>query len=317
VKHAARVAWAIGLLVCAAVVAMPRAAHAQTGGGELGPDYVRASAGDLGAGSFPGGGLPARAPSWESPYTWARANDLRYCVVFAGPWPQEIATHVTPRPNGSVNGNPIALSGLPGDQPTAWLLDDLSLLPPDARVIGPLVWDLGAPTSGGDGLIIVPWCPAPGSAPPWDAPTAAEIWQQTPLPRRGIGASPPGTTDWPGIARLATFFWSDPRPPTTASVSLRGFDVTVVAHPIAYAWSFGDGATQIVGDPPTAIVPYPRRGDFVVTLFVVWEARAHLTYSPWGVSLGDIDLGTVTLPESRPYHVAEIRAVLRTTPTGR
>ena len=59
----------------------------------------------------------------------------------------------------------------------------------------------------------------------------------------------------------------------------------------------------------------PRRGDFDVTLYVVWEAHAHLTYSAWGVSLGDIDLGTVTLPETRPYHVAEIRAVLRTTPT--
>ncbi len=315
-KRAARVAWVIGLLVHASV-AMPSAAHAQTGGGELGPDYVRASAGDLGAGGFPGGGLPARDPSWDSPYSWSRANDARYCVVFAGPWPQEIATHVTPRPNGSVNGNPIPRFGLPGDQPTAWLLDDLSLLPPDARVIGPLVWDLGAPTAGGDDLIIVPWCPAPGSAPPWDAPTAAEIWQQTPLPRRGIGASPPGTAAWPGIARLATFFWSDARPPTTASVSLRGFDVTVVAHPVAYAWSFGDGSTQIVGDPPTAIVPYPRRGDFAVTLYVVWEAHAQLAYSAWGVSLGAIDLGTVTLAESRPYHVAEIRAVLRTTPTGR
>ena len=67
----------------------------------------------------------------------------------------------------------------------------------------------------------------------------------------------------------------------------------------------------------SAIVPYPRRGDFAVTLYVVWEARAHLTYAPWGVSLGDIDLGTVTLPEHLPYHVAEIRAVLRTTPTER
>ena len=68
--------------------------------------------------------------------------------MFAGPWPQEIATHVTPRPNGSVNGNPIPMSGLPGDQSDAWLLDDLSLLPADARVVGPLVWDLGAATVG-------------------------------------------------------------------------------------------------------------------------------------------------------------------------
>ncbi len=100
-------------------------------------------------------------------------------------------------------------------------------------------------------------------------------------------------------------------------MSLRGFDVSVVARPIAYAWSFGDGSTQVVGDPPSAIVPYSRRGDFVVTLYVVWEATAHVVYSPWGVSVGDIDLGTVTLPEYLPYHVAEVRAVLRTTPGGR
>jgi PKD domain len=312
-----RGALSIVLLVCAAVVAIPGGAAAQTGNGELGPDYVRASASDLGAGTFPDGGLPARDPLGESPYIWARANDPRYCVVFADPWPPEIATHVTVRPFGSANGNPIPFGGLFGDHPTAWLLDDLALLPPDAQVVGPLVWDLGRSTAGGGNLIIVPWCPTPGTAPPWDAPTAAEIWEQTPLPRRAIGASPPGTHDWPGITRLATFFWSDARPPTTASVSLRGFDVTVVARPIGYAWSFGDGTTQIVGDPPSAIVPYFRRGDFDVTLYVVWEARAHMVYASWGVDLGDIDLGTVTLPEHLAYHVAEVRAVLRTTPTGR
>lgn len=313
-RSSVRGVWSIVLFASAAIVAISGGAGAQTGTGELGPDYVRASASDLGAGTFPGGGLPARDPSDASPYVWARATDPRYCVVFAGPWPSEIATHVTVRPFGVANGNPIRIGGLFGDHPTAWLLDDLALLPPDAQVVGPLVWDLGRPTAGGADLIIVPWCPTPGTAPPWDAPTAAEIWEQTPLPRRAIGASPPGTRDWPGITRLATFFWSDARPPTTASVSLRGFDVTVVARPIGYAWSLGDGTTQIVGDPPSAIVPYTRRGDFDVTLYVVWEARAHMVYAPWGVDLGDIDLGTVTLPEHLAYHVAEVRAVLRTTP---
>jgi hypothetical protein len=314
-----RIARAAGvvLLVSTVIVAIPRAASAQTGSSELGPDYVRASAGDLGAGTFQGGGLPARDPSFVPPYTWSRAADSRYCVVFAGAWPPEIATHVTARPYGLVNGNPVPLTGLPGDRLSAWLLDDLTLLPPDARVVGPLVWDLGAPTAPGGDLVILPWCPTPGTAAPWEAPTAAEIWQQTPLPRRAIAASPPGTRGWPGITRLHTFFSSAARPVTTAAVSLRGFDVSVVARPIAYAWSFGDGSTQIAGDPPSAIVPYSRRGDFVVTLYVVWEATAHVVYSPWGISVGDIDLGTVTLPEYLPYHVAEVRAVLRTTPGGR
>jgi hypothetical protein len=47
----------------------------------------------------------------------------------------------------------------------------------------------------------------------------------------------------------------------------------------------------------------------------MWAARAHLVYSPWGLDLGTVDLGTVTIPETRAYHVAEIRSVLRSNPT--
>ena len=305
-------------LVVVSVLVVPNTSDAHTsGGGDLGPDYVRATAADLGAGTFSGGGIPARAPSEEPHYVWARANDARFCVEFASPWPAELAVHITPRPYAVAGGVPIQAGPFNGDHPTAWLLDDLALLPPDARVIGPLVWDFGRSIAGDGDLIILPWCPTPGAPVPWEPPTAAEIWEQTPLPRREIGASPPGTRAWPGITRLATFFWSDPRPPTTAAVSLRGFDVTVTARPIAYAWTFGDGSTQLAGDPPSAIVHYIRRTTYDVTLYVVWEARARLVYAPWGIDLGDIDLGTVTLPETRPYHVAEVRAVLRTTPGRR
>ena len=258
-----------------------------------------------------------RSPSTESPYRWTRWTDPRSCVVFAGPVPSDLLSHVTPRPSGLVGNSPITLERIAGDHPGSWLLDDVSLLPPDAQLIGPLVVDVGIPVALGGDLVIVPWCPTPGSAPPWDAPSAAEVWEQTPLPRRGIDASPPGTIDWPGITRLPTFLWSDARPETTAAVSLRGFSVTVTARPLAYAWSFGNGTTGVAGDPPSAIVPYTRRGDYDVTLYVVWEARARLAYEAWGVDLGEIDLGTATLPEHRSYHVAEIRAVLRTTPRGR
>ena len=170
--------------------------------------------------------------------------------VRARPWPPELAVHVTPRPVGSAGGNPIVLGGsLFGDHPTAFLLDDLSLLPADARVIGPLVFDFGTSITGDGDLVIMPWCPTPGVPMPWEPPTAAEIWEQTPLPRRPIVASPPGTTEWPGITRLTTYFSSDPRPPTTAAVAIDGFAVTVAASPIAYAWTFGDGSTRIVGEP--------------------------------------------------------------------
>jgi hypothetical protein len=216
-----------------------------------------------------------------------------------------------------VGSTPIILERIAGDHAGPWVLDDLSLLPADAQLIGPLVVDVGIPVASGGDLVIIPWCPSPGSAPPWAAPSAAEIWEQTPLPRQGIGASPPGTVDWPGITRLTTLFWSGARPETTAAVSLRGFSVTVTARPVAYAWSFGNGTTQIAGDPPSATVAYTRRGDYDVALYVVWEARAHLAYEAWSLDLGEIDLGTVTLPEHRSYHVAEIRSVLRTTPRGR
>src|SRR3954453_14917367 len=82
-----------------AVVGLAAPAVAQTaGGGELGPDYVRATASDLGAGTFPGGGLPAEAPAVESPYTWERTTTTARCVVFAGPVPPELTALVTPLP---------------------------------------------------------------------------------------------------------------------------------------------------------------------------------------------------------------------------
>ena len=55
--------------------------------------------------------------------------------------------------------------------------------------------------------------------------------------------------------------------------------------------------------------------NYGVRLFVVWEGRAHISFH--GLDLADEDLGTVTLPEGSPYHVAEIRALLRTTPGRR
>ena len=58
-----------------------------------------------------------------------------------------------------------------------------------------------------------------------------------------------------------------------------------------------------------------RRGDYRVQLYVIWEGRAHISFH--GLDFADQDLGTVTLPEGAPYHVAEIRALLRSAPPGR
>jgi hypothetical protein len=195
-------------------------------------------------------------------------------------------------------------------------LDDASLLPAGATVVGDLVTEVG---ESGTVLVAVPRCVQPGDPLLGEPPSPAEIWQETPLPRTAVHASPPGTSVWPGITRLATHLWGDTLPDTAAVVSLRGFEVTVVAHPIAYAWSFGDGVTTVVTGPGSAVAPvqatFLRRGDYVVELYVVWEGRAHISFGGFG--LADLDLGTVTLPERADYHVAEVRAVLHSSPPRR
>jgi hypothetical protein len=289
--------------------------EAQTSGGaELGSDYVRATAADLGSGTFPAGGLPARAPSIESLFTWERQRSTLVCVILAGPPPAWLVDHIRPIPGPTVITDQVIGPGDPIDVPPgAVSIDDRSLIPADATIVGDLVYDVGQqPTM----LLVVPRCIGPGTPLLGDPPSPAEIWEQTLLPRTAIHASPPGTAVWPGITRLTTYFWGRALPDAVASVSLRGFDVRVVAHPIAYAWSFGEGTTIVAPDPASAGAPvrvtFVRRGDYRVTLFVVWEGRAHISFA--GLDLADQDLGTVTLPQRTRYHVAEIRALLRTTP---
>jgi hypothetical protein len=302
-------------VVVGLALGLPLPARADpTGGGQLGPDYIRATAGDLGAGTFPGGGLPARTPSGESPYRWERAYDTRVCVLFAGAVPPELASHVGLFPVGDIGGVPLAVSGLMGVPAGTRLLDDPALAPPDAWVIGPLAFDIGWPELTGGPVLVVPSCPQPGAAPPWEAPSPAEIWQETPLPRFPVNANPPGTNAFPGITQLTTFVWSEVPQPVGVAVSLRGFDVSVMAWPVGYGWDFGDGHIEVVGDPTLAFDTYVRRGNYTVTLYVMWEARARIVYSAWGLDLGVADLGTVTLPMAIPYHVAEIRSVLHSNP---
>lgn len=303
----------VGVLgACALAAVGTGGAVAQTGGGELGSDYVRATASDLGTGTFTGGGLPTRTPSFRSPFSWARQRAPLACVILAGPPSPELAPHIRAIPGPTVITNEVIGPGEPVDVPAgAVAVDDPFLLPRDAVVVGELVYEIGQqPTM----VLVVPRCVRPGTPGLGEPPSPAEIWQQTPLPRARIHASPPGSSAWPGVTRLATLLWGDPVLPATAHVSLRGFDVTVVAFPIAYAWDFGDGTTLVAGDPGSATAPvrvtYLRRGDYRVRLYVVWEGHALLTFA--GLPVGIHDLGTVTLPERAGYHVAEVRAQLRT-----
>ena len=304
----------IGVVV--AVVASAAPGSAQSGGGELAPGYVRATAHDLGAGTFSGGGVATRAPSTASLFTWERQPSAMTCVTLPGPVAPDIAGRIRPVPGPTVvTGEPLE-PGAATDVAAGVVVLDRILVPPDAVVVGELVYEVGARPGS---LLVVPRCVQPGTPLLGEPPTAAEIWQETPLPRTEVHAAPPGSLSWPGITRLATFFWGTTVPETAAQVSLRGFDVAVVAHPVAYAWDFGEGTTLVSPDAGTAAVPtrvtFVRRGNYRVQLYVVWEGRAHISFR--GLDLADEDLGTVTLPEGTPYHVAEIRALLRTTPGRR
>jgi hypothetical protein len=306
---------AVGIVLVAmtwTLLSARAAVAAPTGDGDLGPGYVRAAASDLGAGRFRGG-TPARTPSPASPFEWERWSSTEVCVILPGPPPPELVSHVGTISGPTLVGDVAAGPSRPLVAPGVVSLDDPSLLPPGAVVVGSLGFDVGVQ---GARVLIVPRCVGPATPPLPVPPSPAEIWQETPLPRTAIHASPPGTSGWPGITRLSTLFWGADVPDTSARVSLRGFEVEVVARPIAYAWVFGNGETWVGDHPGSAVLPrpvtYSRRGDYDVSLYVVWEGRATMTFD--GLLIAEEDLGTVTLPEDVPYHVAEIRAALRTTP---
>jgi hypothetical protein len=88
----------------------------------------------------------------------------------------------------------------------------------------------------------------------------------------------------------------------------------VRAWPIAYAWIPGDGTSVVRAGPGSIDDPvpadYPKRGDHVVTLYVVWAGSAHTWSLELGLDFGEQSLGTVTLPVRSVHHVAEVRALL-------
>ncbi len=212
---------------------------------------------------------------------------------------------------------PVHVGTLQGAPPGAVRLDARPAAPARACTsAGDFVVDTATPRAGGPTSSCVPRCAPPG-APFFPAPpSAAAIWQQTPLPRATVHASPPGTRAWPGIVNLESRFWSDPLPDARATVDLDGYVVSVVAHPVAYAWSFGDGTVSIGASPGgpdgPARATFRRRGDYGVTLYVVWAGLAHITAPALGSRLRRRSTSAPSRCPRRPcYHEAEIRALLR------
>jgi hypothetical protein len=234
----------------------------------------------------------------------------------AGAVPPDLAPSVTPLPG--LENFPYAaiqIGSLQGAPPGAVRLDGDAPLPPGAQLAGTFVVDTATPRDGGPNSLFVPRCASPGDPLPPAPPDAATIWQQTPLPRARVHASPPGTRDWPGIVNLESRFWGDPLADARATVTIDGYAVDVAAHPVAYGWAFDDGTTSVGTSPGSRADPlratFRRRGDHGLTLYVTWAGLAHITAPALGLDFGLHDLGTVTLPVSTIHHVAEIRALLR------
>jgi hypothetical protein len=304
-------------LLAALVLTTIGPASAQTsGGGDLTSDSVRATARDLGAGTFGGPGLPTVAPDIESPFTWSPLATGARCVVFAGVVPPAIAPLVSPLPSiPEFTSSPLQVGALQGGVPGVVRVEAEAALPPDATVVGRFDFAVGQPRDTSRPPYVVPMCSVTGVARMPEPPTAAEIWEQTPLPRARVDASPPGTRAWPGIVNLESRFWVQPLPDAHAIVSLDGYVVDVSARPIAYGWTLADGTTSVRETPGSAEDPlrvtFRRRGDQLMRLHVVWQGTGHVIAPFLGLDLGDVELGTVALPLTTTHSVAEIRALLR------
>jgi hypothetical protein len=318
-----------GLVLAALVLAGPavpavraNGIRAQaTGGAELSPDAVRATARDLGAGRFPNVGLPTRRPAPESPFVWESIATGWTCAALTGPVPPELAGHVLsvrllPLTGSAFLGVPVQLDQILGAPDGAIAIDDPALLPAGVEGLGELVFDVLSARAGGGALLLARECRNPASPGPPAPPTAADVWEEVPLPRAVVHASPPGTRVWPGITGLESHFWGDEPAPATAAVEIRGFAVIATARPIGYGWGWPDG-TWAAADPGRPEAPvrvtFRRRGDPSVRLSVVWEGAALVGIPGGGGAFGAMDLGTVTLSVSVPYHVAEVRALLRSS----
>ena len=100
------------------------------------------------------------------------------------------------------------------------------------------------------------------------------------------------------------------------TVDLDGYLVDVAAHPVAYAWAFGDGTTSVSSGPGGPDAPagatFRRRGDYGVVLYVTWAGLAHVAAPGARVSTSARRTWAPSpCPSRSSYHEAEIRALLR------
>jgi hypothetical protein len=164
----------------------------------------------------------------------------------------------------------------------------------------------------GNTTIVDAVCAVDAPPPPPPPPSPDEVWQFVPLAEARLGINPVGD----GLTGLDTWLWHEgPDSGVSVAPTLRGYDLVVEARPVLYRWDMGEVPQAVYSSPspgsedqPVANHVYETKGDYEVTMQVVWEGSYE--FSGFGVSNRG-SLGSVTVTSSRDYHVAEARAVRR------
>jgi hypothetical protein len=115
-------------------------------------------------------------------------------------------------------------------------------------------------------------------------PSPAEIYryfQTLPLPQLTTQHQPPGN----GLVGLPVIFYTDGATTQTFDLTIRGFQVQIVAGATSFTWHTGDG-TELTSTTPGA--PYPdhtishdyRSGTYTAYLTVTWGATFSVNGGP-------------------------------------
>ena len=129
-------------------------------------------------------------------------------------------------------------------------------------------------------------------------------------PQPSLEVTPSGI----GLTGLESFFWLADRPETIEAVAQAGpVVVTAQARPAQFVWDFGDGSDLVTNGSGRRWSEsqggsighvFETRGEYELTVDVVWEARWRVNDEPW------TSLGYFSNSDSRPYRVRQVIAVL-------
>ncbi len=152
----------------------------------------------------------------------------------------------------------------------------------------------------------------PPAAPP-PPPAPAEAAQLAPFPAESIRHDP----CYLGLTGLTSWLWATvnggPVPAVSAAATIRGYAVTVTAHPVAYHWGFGNGGTATSYQSGTQANPsvsymYDTSGTYDLTLIVTWAGT--YTFTGHGIAqtqpVGPVQQTT----QHYTWPVQQIRSVL-------